>query len=290
MKTDKWFYQLFLNQPSLLAELIPGLPRECQYDYSAPVIKEQEFRLDGIFTPSNPDQNMAVVFVEAQMQPDRDFYARYFAEVYLYLKQYKITRQWRGLLILKSRSQELGSEIPYQWQLLEQVQRVYLEDLKEEKELSPNLAMLQLIILPKGKTGKAAQELLKSAKSDQEFRQRLDLVQAILVNKFPQLTPAEILEMLDLKSEDISHTRYYQVVFQEGKQKGEQRGEQKGEAKLIIRLLNRRCGVLTPSQETQIRKLPIPQLEALGDALLDFTSMSDLDEWLNTQVISETKE
>jgi predicted transposase/invertase (TIGR01784 family) len=265
-----------------LAELIPGLPRECQYDYSAPVIKEQEFRLDGIFTPSNPDQNMAVVFVEAQMQPDRDFYARYFAEVYLYLKQYKITRQWRGLLILKSRSQELGSEIPYQWQLLEQVQRVYLEDLKEEKELSPNLAMLQLIILPKGKTGKAAQELLKSAKSDQEFRQRLDLVQAILVNKFPQLTPAEILEMLDLKSEDISHTRYYQVVFQEG--------EQQGEYQLIIRLLNRRCGVLTPSQETQIRELPIPQLEALGDALLDFTSMSDLDEWLNTQVISETKE
>ena len=79
------------------------------------------------------------------------------------------------------------------------------------------------------------------------------------------------------------------MVFQEGTQQGEQRGEQKGEAKLIIRLLNRRCGVLSPSQETQIRKLPIPQLEALGDALLDFTSMSDL-EWLNTQVISETKE
>ena len=113
----------------------------------------------------------------------------------------------------------------------------------------------------------------------------MDLVQAILVNKFPQLTPAEILEMLDLKSEDISHTRYYQVVFQEGKQQGEQQGEYQ----LIIRQLNRRCGVLTPSQETQIRKLPIPQLEALGDALLDFTSMSDL-EWLNTQVISETKE
>ncbi|MFM5888228.1 MAG: DUF2887 domain-containing protein, partial [Dolichospermum sp.] len=50
MKTDKLFYRIFLNQPGLLAELLPGIPPDCQFDYSAPVIKEQEFRHDGILT------------------------------------------------------------------------------------------------------------------------------------------------------------------------------------------------------------------------------------------------
>ena len=103
MKTDKLFYRIFLNQPGLLAELLPGIPPDCQFDYSAPVIKEQEFRHDGILTPVENDPNLPIVFLEAQMQPDRDFYGRYFAEIYLYLKQYKIIRPWRGLLILKSR-------------------------------------------------------------------------------------------------------------------------------------------------------------------------------------------
>ncbi|MFN9555532.1 MAG: DUF2887 domain-containing protein, partial [Dolichospermum sp.] len=99
MKTDKLFYRIFLNQPGLLAELLPGIPPDCQFDYSAPVIKEQEFRHDGILTPVENDPSLPLVFLEAQMQPDTDFYGRYFAEIYLYLKQYKIIRPWRGLLI-----------------------------------------------------------------------------------------------------------------------------------------------------------------------------------------------
>ncbi|MFM6862878.1 MAG: DUF2887 domain-containing protein, partial [Dolichospermum sp.] len=42
MKTDKLFYRIFLNQPGLIAELIPGIPKNCEFEYSAPVIKEKE--------------------------------------------------------------------------------------------------------------------------------------------------------------------------------------------------------------------------------------------------------
>ncbi|MCE2699121.1 MAG: Rpn family recombination-promoting nuclease/putative transposase, partial [Anabaena sp. 49633_E8] len=216
MKTDKLFYRIFLNQPGLLAELLPGIPPDCQFDYSAPVIKEQEFRHDGILTPLGKDPNLPLVFLEAQMQPDTDFYGRYFAETYLYLKQYKIIRPWRGLLILKSRGHDLGSEIPYQFQLDNQVQRLYLQDLLHQNCLSPNLALLQLIILPKTKTIQAAQNLLESSKGQPEFRQKLDLVEAILVNKFPNLSLEEILKMLNLKTADITQTRFYQDVFQLG--------------------------------------------------------------------------
>ena len=287
MKTDKLFYRIFLNQPGLLAELLPGIPPDCQFDYSAPVIKEQEFRNDGILTPVGNDPNLPIVFLEAQMQPDTDFYGRYFAEIYLYLKQYKIIRPWRGLLILKSRRHDLGSEIPYQFQLDNQVQRLYLQDLLHQNPLSPNLALLQLIILPKTKTVQAAQNLLESSKSQPEFRQKLDLVEAILVNKFPNLSLEEILKMLDLKTADITQTRFYRDVFQlgiqEGRQEGIQKGEQEGEAKLIIRQLKRRFGVITPNQETQIRALSVPILEALGEVLLDFINPTDIDTWLSNQ-------
>lgn len=283
MKTDKLFYRIFLNQPGLLAELLPGIPPDCQFDYSAPVIKEQEFRHDGILTPVENDPNLPLVFLEAQMQPDTDFYGRYFAEIYLYLKQYKIIRPWRGLLILKSRRHDLGSEIPYQYQLDNQVQRLYLQDLLHQNPLSPNLALLQLIILPKRKTVQAAQNLLESSKGQAEFRQKLDLVEAILVNKFPNLSLEEILKMLDLKTADITQTRFYQDVFQLGRQEGEQKGRQEGEAKLIIRQLKHRFGVMTPNQETQIRTLSVPMLEALGEVLLDFINPTDLDTWLSNQ-------
>ena len=79
----------------------------------------------------------------------------------------------------------------------------------------------------------------------------------------------------------------FQLGRQEGEQKGRQEGEQKGrlegEAKLIIRQLKRRFGVMTPNQETQIRTLSVPMLEALGEVLLDFINPTDLDTWLSNQ-------
>ncbi|MFM8003654.1 MAG: DUF2887 domain-containing protein, partial [Dolichospermum sp.] len=69
-----------------------------------------------------------------------------------------------------------------------------------QNHLTPNLALLQLIILPKTKTIQAAKNLLKSSKNQPEFRQKLDLVEAILVNKFPNLSLEEILKMLNLKT------------------------------------------------------------------------------------------
>ena len=58
-------------------------------------------------------------------------------------------------------------------------------------------------------------------KKCEEFRRKLDLVEAILVNKFPQLSIDEIQKMLDLREADVTQTRFYQEVLQIGEQKGE---------------------------------------------------------------------
>jgi len=73
MKTDKWFYELFLSQPGMLAELIPGVDARWQFSYSAQVIKEREFRFDGIFTPVSDDLTIPMVFAEVQMQTEENF-------------------------------------------------------------------------------------------------------------------------------------------------------------------------------------------------------------------------
>jgi predicted transposase YdaD len=227
------------------------------------------------------------------MQKDTDFYSRYFAGLFVYLHQYKISRTWRGLLIFNSRSQNIGSEIPYQDLLNHRVQRLYLEDLLIQENLSPNLALLKLIVISDSDALSQAQQILNSATTQAEFQLKLDLIEAILVNKFPSLNISEVQKMLNLREADVTQTRFYQEVLQIGRQEGvqigrqegvqigRQEGTQQGEASLLIRMLTRRCGNLNPSQLQKVRSLSIDQLEFLCESLLDFQDISDLDNWLN---------
>jgi predicted transposase YdaD len=80
--------------------------------------------------------------------------------------------------------------------------------------------------------------------------------------------------------EEIRYTRAVQDWLAEGRQEGEAKGRQEGEAAVTLRLLNRLCGPLSDTTTTQIQALPVDQLEALADALLDFQAPADLAAWL----------
>jgi hypothetical protein len=58
--------------------------------------------------------------------------------------------------------------------------------------------------------------------------------------------------------------------------------QQEGEQRLIIRLLNRRIGEIESSLIQRVQALSIEQLEELGEALLDFTSIGDVENWLQS--------
>jgi hypothetical protein len=51
-------------------------------------------------------------------------------------------------------------------------------------------------------------------------------------------------------------------------------------AALTLRQLGRQCGPLSEATTAEIQALPLEQLEALADALLDFTGPADLAAWL----------
>ncbi len=56
---------------------------------------------------------------------------------------------------------------------------------------------------------------------------------------------------------------------------------------LVLRQLTRRVGQLAPEIRLQIQQLPVVQLEELGEALLDFSTVQDLTDWLQGS-LSET--
>ena len=58
------------------------------------------------------------------------------------------------------------------------------------------------------------------------------------------------------------------------------RGLQVGEQRLLLKLLKRRVGEVPESVQQRVEKLTIAQLEALGEALLDFEQLTDLLRWL----------
>lgn len=72
------------------------------------------------------------------------------------------------------------------------------------------------------------------------------------------------------------------VIYQDIIQKGLQQGKQEGELAVVLRLLNRRIGTVEPEVQERLRQLSTTQLEDLAEALLDFTSATDLADWLST--------
>jgi hypothetical protein len=93
-----------------------------------------------------------------------------------------------------------------------------------------------------------------------------------LLARFNDRPLQEICTMTGLTVEDFTQSVAYREIFG--------LGEAREAAKVTLRQLNRRCGPPTAATTTQIQALPLEQLEALADALLDFQGPADLAAWL----------
>jgi predicted transposase YdaD len=71
----------------------------------------------------------------------------------------------------------------------------------------------------------------------------------------------------------------YQQIYQEGVASGEERWRREEAVGLVIKLLTRKLGNLAPALTSQVRDLPVEEVESLGEALLDFQSIADLESW-----------
>jgi len=86
-----------------------------------------------------------------------------------------------------------------------------------------------------------------------------------------------------LREEIMKESVMYQEIEAAGEARGFQQGLEQGrrkEAALVLRQLGRRFGEIPRSLTEQIRSLSVERLENLGEALLDFQSLSELVSWL----------
>ena len=146
MKTDKIFYTLFQVFPELLFQLLGESPNMAQnYQFKSVEIKELAFRLDGVFIPDADHPDYPLYFVEIQFQKDEDFYWRFITQIFLYLKQYKPERTCCPVIIWGRRRLDTGFPLAYQNLLnLEQMQRIYLDEIEGESPPSLGISILQL--------------------------------------------------------------------------------------------------------------------------------------------------
>ncbi len=292
VKTDSLFYQIFHTSPGIFFELIGRSATEANgYEFRSVEIKQPDFRIDGVFVPSSKSSSQTVYFVEVQFQKDQLLYHRFFAELFLYLAQNPATRDWQAVVVYPRSSLEPDESSLYRALLSSaQVQQVYLDELAAVPEPSLGLGLVQLVVENTTQAANRARQLIE--RSQQEAvtglsRQGIiELIQTIVVYKFPQLSREEIEQMLGLS--ELKQTKVYQEARQEGRLEGIQEGIQEGRlegqqreaATLILRQLARRVGQVAPEVRSQIELLAVTQLEELAEALLDFSSASDLTTWL----------
>ncbi|MFQ3598480.1 MAG: Rpn family recombination-promoting nuclease/putative transposase [Chloroherpetonaceae bacterium] len=213
MRTDKLIYLLLQLLPQGFFRLIGRNPDDAsRYQFKSVELKETAFRIDGVFIPNSPDD--ITYFVEAQFQPDEHFYARFFAEIFLYLKQYP-TAKWTAIVIYPSRSAEQKEIEPYAELLaLKRVKRIYLDELPKSKFKA--VALFELLIATEEEAGKRARRLAQNATVVE-----LDLIEQILSYKFRTLTREEIKKMLKIQEElGLKETAFYKEAFEEGKLEG----------------------------------------------------------------------
>ena len=84
----------------------------------------------------------------------------------------------------------------------------------------------------------------------------------------------------------LKETRVYREIKEEGRVEGREEGREEVRevmANAVSRQLTKRFGELSLEMRLQISALPLPVLEDLSEALLDFTNVADLRAWLEAR-------
>jgi predicted transposase YdaD len=255
------------------------------YVFSAPVLKEREYRLDGLFLPPADQPDLPALILEAQMAADPGFLLRLNAETGRLLQQQdrqgRPIRHWQVVVICPSRELNFGDPTPVREFVRERVVWIELAPERLPPMAPPLQRALAMLLLPEDQLPDCSASIRAEAAGTSLGAEIDDVIAAILVSRFNGRTVPEICAMGGITVDDFTSSVAYREIFGLGQQKGEQKGRQAEAAAISLRLLGHRCGALTPSQQSRIQALPLSALEALLDALLDFQGPDDLTAWLS---------
>ena len=215
-----------------------------------------------------------------QFQKDEQLYERVFAESSLYFYRHRARfSDWQAVIIYPTRSIEQSDIHPHRTLLNgNQVHRVYLNELGNIRSLPLWVALMVLTTVEESRAPEEARYLLARTRQEVPSTSNhaiIEMVTTIMVYKFTQLSRLEVESMLGIT---LQQTRVYREIKEEGLLEG----RHSEAANLIIRQITKRMGKkLSDEIVARISSLPLPVLEDLSEALLDFTSLADLHAWLD---------
>jgi predicted transposase/invertase (TIGR01784 family) len=279
MRRDTIFYQLFQQSPTLLFELLPQPPENAaRYTFEAVEVKETGFRMDGVFLP--PDVSGTIYFSEAQFQKDELLYERMLAEISIYIYRHRDRIcDWQAVVIYPSRSIEQSNTGMVRELLASgRIQRIYLDELGEIDRLSIGVGLMVLTTIEGDEAKIQARRAIERAGGDRDI---IEMITKIVVYKFNSLSRDEVSVMLGI---ELQQTRVYQEAKAEGKVEGKAEEREIGlqrERALVLKQLNRKLGNLSTQLQSAVSARSIDNIESLGEALLDFNSIADLESWLS---------
>ena len=234
--------------------------REPLYQFTSQEVKQLSFRLDGLFMPLVEDSQQPLYLVEVQFQPDNSLYYRLFAELFLFLKQYRPPHPWQIVVIYPHRRVEREQSLHFGEILnLASVRRIYLDELPHNPSLG--IGVIKLVVESETAAVRTAQTLIERTReeiTDQSSqRQLINLIESIIIYKLPQKSREEIEAMFGLS--DLKQTRVYQEALAEGEEqgleRGLERGLQEGERLVVENLLRVRFGELDPEIQAIISRI-----------------------------------
>ncbi|BAY88420.1 MULTISPECIES: Rpn family recombination-promoting nuclease/putative transposase [unclassified Tolypothrix] len=262
MKTDILFYRLFQEIPSIFFEIIGNPPDEANnYLFSSVEIKQTSFRIDGLFLPIEITDR-PIYFVEVQFQQDDEIYSRLIAEISLYLRQNKPKNDWSAVVLYPNRSVDTGDIKHYrEFFASHRIKRIYLNELGDTATLPVSIATVKLVVEDAEIAIHQARELIKKTKQEinsQLQQQLLQLIETILVYKFPNMSREEIEAMFSLS--ELKQTRFYQEAFQEGKEEGIEQGVRRGKLKAVLPMLTAGLTVEQIAQALELSAEEVSQI------------------------------
>ena len=149
----------------------------------------------------------------------------------MYFSQYKpVNTEWFAIVIFDHNSNDVAIPTRYQEIAQQRLQRIYFDEISQQESFEIGIGILKLVVESEEKAGELARNLIeitkqevKNSASQQQLR---ELIETIIIYKFPKLSYEEIENMLNLQ--EIKQTRVYQEAKQEGIKQGKLEGKLEG--------------------------------------------------------------
>ena len=242
---------------------------------------------------NNGEEQWILVHVEVQSQEESDFAARMYTYNYRIYDRYK--KSVASLAILGDDNSNwkpsqfgyslFGCTLNFQFpivKLLDYQQR--LSEIETDGNPFATVVMAHLAAMNtrSDRNERKVQKLALVQRLYQQGLEEQDVVNLLAFVDWMLTLPSDLEAEFKREVQQLEAGRRMKYVTS-FERSGIEIGKQQEALSMVTRQLNRRLGNLDDALLERVRSLSVEQLEALGEALLDFTSVTDLTSWLTQQ-------